>query len=209
MKKAPASLAAAVMVLTAVVAGCTSQQQEAEQPTPSDPQPRQEAATLPPKTDTERTDEEIAKELRGKIEADSQLSNYDITVEVKDNRTSITGAVPNRMMKDKIDLLASTVAGQAQTMNEVTITYTYAPPVGPRSDAEIKHEMQKKMDLDSELSEVPISLEVVDRTIMLTGVVPSERIRKKAGDLARTVAGAERIENQLQVKRLARTKTAE
>jgi len=206
MKKSAGHLAAAVLVVLALAAGCAKQQEGAESPSE---EPREWTEAPQPGSEQARTDEEISEELKKKIEADNQLSNYNITITVKDKQTSITGAVPNRNMKDKLDLLASTVAGQEQIMNEVTITYSYAPPVGPRSDSEIRDEMRQKIDLDSELSQIPFNLEVVQRTIMLTGVVPSEYIKSKAGDLARTIAGAERVENELLVKRLATTKAAE
>jgi len=206
MKKSAGHLAAAVLVVLALAAGCAREQEEAEKPGEEE---REWTEAPQPSPEQARTDDEIAEELRNKLEADNQLSNYNITIVVKDKQTSITGAVPNRNMKDKLDLLASTVAGQEQIMNEVTITYSYAPPVGPRSDSEIKDEMRTKMEIDSELSQIPLNLEVVERTIMLTGVVPSEYIKAKAGDLARTIAGAERVENELLVKRLATTKAAE
>jgi len=206
MKKSAGHLAAAVLVVLALAAGCAKEQEEAEKPGEEE---REWTEAPQPSPELARTDDEIAEELREKLEADNQLSNYNITIVVKDKQTSITGAVPNRNMKDKLDLLASTVAGQDQIMNEVTITYSYAPPVGPRSDSEIRDELRTKMEIDSELSQIPLNLEVVERTIMLTGVVPSEYIKAKAGDLARTIAGAERVENELLVKRLATTKAAE
>ena len=206
MKKSGGLLAVAALVVLALAAGCAKEQEEAEKP---GEEPREWTEAPQPGSEQARTDDEIAEELRNKLEADNQLSTYNITSVVKDKQTSITGAVPNRNMKDKLDLLASTVAGQDQIMNEVTITYSYAPPVGPRSDSEIRDELQTKMEIDSELSQIPVNLEVVERTIMLTGVVPSEYIKSKAGDLARTIAGAERVENELLVKRLATTKAAE
>ncbi len=175
-------LTVALVVLLAGIVGCEKRgKEEAEMP-------------------KARSDTVMTAELDAKMLADSQLRGLDIVVSTKDAVIQITGKVPSNELKKKAETIAGTVAGAKAIKSKLKVTGLPAAPVGDRSDSDIQIELKAKLLADSELSGWAINTEVIDGTIIMTGIVDSENLKRKAGKLAKTVAGAKDIENNLAIR---------
>ena len=168
------------------VTGCREEERGARSDAPTGKERIEEVARDP---------DEMADEFMAKIEADNQLKEYDIKSSVtKDGKLMITGQVPTADMKKKAERLAKTVMGIRTVENDLAV-------VGGRvterdlSDRALRRELQQKIDADSELKDYPMSIEVEGRRVMIEGFVQTAAERKKAIELAETVAGLTEVDS--------------
>jgi len=151
----------------------------------------------------ERSDAAITTELKAKLLADSQLSGFSVDVDTNQRQVVMTGEVPDNELKKKAERLARTVQGVRTISNQLVVTGEKMPPSSERSDTGILTELKAKLFADSELSGWGIDIDVVDREITMTGTVAREELKRKATELAETVAGVKKINNNIQVKAMA------
>ena len=69
----------------------------------------------------------------------------------------------------------------------------------PRSDAAISTEVETQLALQEDLAGAQIEAAAVNGQVTLTGVVPSEKARDRAEDVAEDVSGVENVQNRLRV----------
>jgi len=148
----------------------------------------------------ERSDLSINSELKAKLLADSQLSGFSVDVDTQQHKVVMTGEVANKIMKDKAQRLAKTVQGVRSIDNQLVITGEKVPPESERSDTGIHTELKAKLFADSELSGWAINVDVEDRVVTLTGTVDTQELKTKATELGETVAGVERLNNDLEIE---------
>ena len=151
------------------------------------------------KPQKERSDSGMGVELKTKFFADSQLSGWDVNIDVKNGVITMTGTVPNEQHKRKADMLAKTIAGQRGINNELQVTDEQVEEE-KRSDRAIGAETKAKLFADSELSGWRINVDTQDGIVMMQGEVESEMLKRKATALAQTVAGVREVKNQITVK---------
>lgn len=67
-------------------------------------------------------------------------------------------------------------------------------------DALLFREVQRLLLEDDDLEQVAIAARVSERVVTLEGDVPTEALKKRAGEVAREVAGVERVVNRIAVQ---------
>ena len=157
----------------------------------------------------QRSDSAMSMEMRMKLLVDSQLNGYDIDVEVNDGIIALVGAVPSDEMRRKAERLAKTVSGARDVKVSLNVTNEPMPPAEKRSDTGMKSELKAKLMADSELSGWRTGIDVNDGIATISGEVDNERLKKKATELAETVAGLRQIRNDLRVMTSATERSVE
>lgn len=148
-----------------------------------------------------RLSKELTDEFIAKIEADSQLKDYPITVMARrGNVLRLAGTVPNRQYRRKAATIAWTISGVRKVENELETTGVELPPEKMLTDKELRKEIERKMAADSELKEYDISVEVDQGKATLKGAVETRKERRKVAKLAETVHGVKKIDNQVERK---------
>ena len=175
--------------------------------TPEAPAAAQPAA-MPDKPEP-RGDAAMANELRAKTLADSQLSYWDISVNVTNGAMTLTGTVPTEELKKKANVLAKTVSGTKSITDNLQVTNEPVTPVEKRGDTAIKIELKEKLLADSELSAWKTTVDVHNGVVTLNGSVDTEQAKKKATELTQTVFGVKDIRNDLMVKGADAEKTTD
>lgn len=147
----------------------------------------------------DRKPENLAEEFEDKLDADNELSEYDIEVVVdRDKVLKMTGVVPDATLKEKAGRLAGTVAG-VKSINNSLILSGERPEDRDFSDRQLRRELEKKIDADNELEIYPIDVEVDDARATITGSVSNDQERSKTMELAGTVTGFSEIRNKLRL----------
>ncbi|NQT20790.1 MAG: BON domain-containing protein [Planctomycetes bacterium] len=145
-----------------------------------------------------RLADELKDEFTAKIRADNQLQDYKIEAWMeKGNILNISGRVPNKEYRRKVESLARTVAGVTKIRNQVKVSAIEFPPEKVLTDKQLKSEIERKIAADSELKKYDISVAVDKGEATLKGSVESRSDRRKAAKLAETVKGVSRIENEI------------
>ena len=148
-----------------------------------------------------RFDKQLEHEFKGKMSADNLLKDYTIKGKVKNGELTITGQVPREDLKTKAQDIAKTVTGLKGIQNNVEIGGKEAPKK-ELTDDNLRDELEEKMAFDHQLKDVPLMVQVKDGKATITGMVPSEDIRKKVSTLADTVSGMTGVDNQLKVQEM-------
>lgn len=140
-------------------------------------------------TERDLSDRALRRELKKKIDADSELKDYPISIEVDGRKAMIEGFVQTRAERKKTIELAETVAG----LTEVDSSDL-------RLADELKDEFMAKVRADNQLQDYTIEAWVEKGNILnLSGRVPNKAYRRKAETLARTVDGVRKIRNEIKV----------
>jgi len=135
------------------------------------------------------SDGAMRRELKRKIDADSQLKEYPISVSVEDGKATVEGFVQTGEERRKVIKLSNTVAGLTEVKDEL------------RLSEELKNEFMAKIKADNQLKEYRLEAWVEKGNILkIKGTLPNRAYRRKAETLARTVAGVRKIDSNIEVE---------
>jgi len=194
-------------------------QEEAKKPSdtePVEPQEGEAATPAPPERTVEqgrpkeeagpesvrRMDNQLEREFKRKMRADSRLSEYEVKASVRNCELTITGSVPNEELKMKADALAKTVAGLKAVKNELATNAKMAE-ISKMTDDDFKGELKDKIEADGQLRDHKLDVVVLEGKATITGTVPSEELKKKVTMLAETVQGLGEVKNDVRVQEAA------
>jgi len=149
-----------------------------------------------------RLSDEMAEEFMAKVEADSELRDFDLGVEMtRGNHMTITGRLPNKDYRKKAEELAETVSGVGKVENKIATSEEMAvPPLKAMSDEKLRRELEEKIAADDDLRDTDITVEVQNGEAIIRGTVPDSKVRRKIEKLARTVTGITDIENKVELQ---------
>ena len=104
-------------------------------------------------------------------------------------------------MKGAVALSVAIILVLATPMSGAAASRTNAPATrkGPKSDGEIHDQVLIKLAGDADVKGTGINVEVKDGVVTLTGKVQTDKIKAKAGRLAKRVRGVKAVVNQLAV----------
>jgi len=191
-------------------------QEEAKKPSemePAEPKEDEAASPAPPERTVEpgqpkedmgaenvrRMDNQLEREFKRKVRADSRLSEYEIKADVKNCELAITGSVANDELKMKADAIAKTVTGLKAVRNEL-MTNAKMAEMPKMTDDDFRDELEDKIDADSDLRDHKFEVMVQGGKATITGIVPSEEAKKKITMLAETVQGLGEVNNLVRVQ---------
>lgn len=167
----------------------------------------------------ERSDEEIAQDIRHNLLIDPYVNRFDLDVTVDHGVARLTGSVDSYFEKWQAGDLASTVQGVTAVRNRLDVDYeplTYetsfydwdvidtdydvsgAETVAAKGDWEIREDIQDELWWSPFVDSDEVSVTVIDGEATLTGAVDSWAERREATEQA-LEGGAILVRNQLDV----------
>lgn len=146
-----------------------------------------------------RSDWEIKEDVEDALLMDPAAESYEINVEVRDNKVTLSGAVDSWQEKQLAATVAKGVKGVRAITNNIVVDYRVTRP-----DHEIKREIEKALRWDALVDHALIDVEVKDGKVMLSGAVGSAAEKSEAIGHC-WVAGVDSVDAlNLQVKYWAR-----
>ncbi len=148
---------------------------------------------------SKRADDEIREDVKKALLADPATDSYELDVAVKDQVVTLTGKVESRAELELAGTVAKGVKGAVGLQNRIELEYT-----GTRPDAEIAHDIERRLRWDTLVDDSLIDVEVSGGVVTLKGVVGSVSEKRRSSYDA-WVAGVNDVKSDdLDVERWAR-----
>jgi len=142
-----------------------------------------------------RPDFDIVQDVRHRIINNEMIATSWITVVSSNGAVTLTGKVGSWAEKQEAGIVAVEVRGVRKVNNEITVKYA-----SNRSAKDIKEDVEAKLDLDTYLNGLPVSVTVKDGVVTLSGTVGNEFERDRAEREVRYLAGVSDVKNDLKVE---------
>jgi len=136
-------------------------------------------------------------------------SAFDVDVDSDDGTVTLTGALPSNEIKVAVLDVARDTAGVLQVVDRIQVD----PHVVPGTEKEELAERLTELEIETAVYEQLLHAEGVDakwlrvlvdgRVVRLTGSVPDSNQKERAAALVASVAGVERVVNELEVSHRA------
>lgn len=140
------------------------------------------------------TDAEIRNNIQNILSWNTDIDVMDIDVSVEGGVVTLEGTVDEYWKKWKAVELVSDVSGVIDVLDEMTVV-----PTGSFIDKDIAETINDALDRNLYIDAEDITVEVEHGKVTLTGVVPTNFVRSKAGDIASYTAGVIDVHNNLVV----------
>ena len=133
-----------------------------------------------------------------------RVSALDVNVDTTNAIATLTGTVPTSDAKDTAGTIVADTSGVRDVRNLLTVDPTMRPKeenarLARRvADLETQTALSEALNENAELDGARVRVRVVDGVATLDGLVRSEAQKERAGELARTFPGVERLSNRLQ-----------
>lgn len=134
---------------------------------------------------------------KAKIElfADDRVKGRQIKVETVQGVVTLRGKVDSSEAKAAAASIAQGVDGAKSVRNDLQVVAPGDRPVVDASDKEITRQVEGRLSKDAQLKKVDVRTD--GGKVILTGTVPSIGASAHASELARNVAGARAVKNEL------------
>lgn len=140
------------------------------------------------------TDAEIRNNIENILSWNTDIDVMEIDVTVEGGVVTLEGTVDEYWKKWKAVELVSDVSGVIDVIDEMTVV-----PTGSFIDQDIAETINNALDRNLYIDAEDITVEVEHGKVTLTGVVPTNFVRSKAGDIASYTAGVIEVHNNLVV----------
>jgi osmotically-inducible protein OsmY len=140
------------------------------------------------------TDAEIRNNIQNILSWNTDIDVMDIDISVEGGVVTLEGTVDEYWKKWKAVELVSDVSGVIDVLDEMTVV-----PTGSFIDKDIAETINDALDRNLYIDAEDITVEVEHGRVTLTGVVPTNFVRSKAGDIASYTAGVIDVHNNLVV----------
>ncbi len=141
-----------------------------------------------------RSDTDIAQEIRRRIINSSVIKSDGLGVHVLDGGVTLSGVVPSYSEAQQAVLLASEVSGARSVQNNMVVSFA-----SQRSDADIRKDIQARLQRDVYLVGLPIKTAVMDGVVTLSGEVGNAYQKSRAGEDALWIGNVTNVKNDLAV----------
>jgi osmotically-inducible protein OsmY len=142
----------------------------------------------------ERTDSEIASDIRDALRRDDYVDRYDITVDVYDSKAYLSGEVDSWYMRQQAEEAAAGVRGLVDIQNNLKVDYE----VTAKSDQEIEEDIRSELWWSPFVDADDISVDVQSGVATLMGTVEDWDELQSAKENARE-GGATAVISKLQI----------
>lgn len=143
-----------------------------------------------------RSDSDIERELKSRLESDPDTNDTDIAIVVKDGIVTLTGFVRGFRQRRSVETLAKTVIGVAGLINDIELRL---PLLQRRPDPEIARDALEAINRRLPYSGDRIRVVVEDGLICLEGQVEWAYQNEAAEEVAQAVRGVRGMDNKLEV----------
>jgi osmotically-inducible protein OsmY len=140
------------------------------------------------------TDDEIARNLRGRLEKDFLVPQGRITADVQDGIVTLTGTVDWHLQRFAADDEAQKTVGVRQVVNQITIDGSHTSP------SEIEAAIRKALTRSAQVAAQQIQVSVEGAHVTLTGTVRSFAERQAAEDAAWRAKGVTEVTDNLAIQ---------
>ena len=137
-------------------------------------------------------DDTITAAVEEELLHDPVVEAFRIAVGCRDGVVELTGVAENILAKERSLNIAETVKGVRSVVNRIRVV-----PAGTRSDTIIRRDVIQALAGDPAVESYDIAVSVVDREVTLRGQTDSFREKELAGTVAKSVAGVEALDNQI------------
>lgn len=134
-----------------------------------------------------RSDPDLRTDIENALRSDYVTEAYEIAVDVDSGEATLTGVVDSWAEKQAAADIAKRIRGLQEVHNNITVS-----PRFERTDAEVKHDIQHRLEADVYVDERLIDVAVEGGDVLLSGVVGSMQEKWQAR-LDAYVAGAESV----------------
>jgi osmotically-inducible protein OsmY len=128
-------------------------------------------------TPVSRPDEDIQKDVQIALRQDPATESYQVTVAVKNAIATLSGSVGSSAESQLATRIADGVKGLKEVQNNLTINYA-----ATRTDAEIAADVKAALQWDIWVNGDPITAEVKDGNVTLSGTTGSALAKARAVD---------------------------
>lgn len=132
----------------------------------------------------ERSDGEIAEDVKAALRWDPVTERTEVTVTVHDQRVRLEGAVDSWAERDLVERRAMGVRGVRDVTNRVRVDYG-----AKRAAEEISDDVESRLRWDALVDERRIDVDVAEGRVKLTGVVGSLAEKWRAQESVLSVSG--------------------
>jgi hyperosmotically inducible protein len=127
--------------------------------------------------------------------ADERVKGRQISVETVKGSVTLRGKVDSNEAKAAAGSIAQAVDGAKSVRNDLQVVPPADRPVVDASDKEITRQVEGRLSKDMQLKKVDVRTD--GGKVILTGTVPNIGASARASELARDVAGARAVKNEL------------
>lgn len=160
------------------------------------------ASTRTQKSFGEQVDDAmISTRVKSELIADPLTKAHEIDVEVFKGRVQLNGFVRSTAMRNQAVMLARRVSGVVAVENNLKLK-----PEGDRTggeyvdDTTLSVKVKSALASDDRTNAFRINVETRDSVVLLAGFVNSATAQTAATEIARSVNGVVRVDNQIAVK---------
>jgi hyperosmotically inducible periplasmic protein len=148
-------------------------------------------------------DATITSKVRTALVLSKQVSPFDIQVKTTQGQVSLDGEVPSEQIKAVAGAIVQDTSGVKEVHNNLGINPSTSrnletERLGDRvADLEIRTMVSEGLSQNTELAAKPITTDVKDRTVTLSGTVQTANERSAAEQIAWQVAGVQGVTDHL------------
>jgi osmotically-inducible protein OsmY len=143
----------------------------------------------------DRTDEEVAANIKDALIYDPRVSSFDVDVEVKNGVATLTGIVDNLKAKKSAERDAENTIGAWRVENYIRVRPQERP-----QDVELAEKIRRALFWNPFVKRYDISVEVINGKAYLDGIVDSYSEKMYAQDIASRVNGVVEVENRIEIR---------
>ena len=141
------------------------------------------------------SDSWVTAKTKIELFADERVKGRQINVETLRGAVTLRGKVDSNEAKAAAASIAQAVDGAKKVRNDLQVVPPGDRPLVDASDKEITHQVEVRLSQDAQLKKVDVRTD--GGKVILTGSVPSIGASARASELARDVAGARAVKNEL------------
>ena len=142
-----------------------------------------------------RFDADIFLEVWRRLFNSTFVKPKGLDVSLDDGVVTLSGKVESWAEFKEAELLASEVRGVRSVTNNITVEFP-----SKQSDQDIRNDVISSISRDVYLTGLPISVDVKEGVVTLTGSVGNAYQKKLAGDVILWVSNVKKVDNKLDVK---------
>lgn len=142
----------------------------------------------------------ITTAVKTRLLADETTPGFEINVDASNGRVTLFGSVDSDQMKRRAEAETRKVAGVQDVENMLQVVAPAAQPAVARADADLATEVEKRISERTELAANPVTVQVENAVVRLTGTIDGSGDRLAALSAARGVVGVTKVIDDLRVE---------
>lgn len=138
--------------------------------------------------------QQIEKKVLAKISADSELGVYNLEVDIKDQKTNLTGKLPNDLLKEKAGKIVKETIADLPLNNKIVVVDL------PPNEFEIKQEIDQIVKVFNQIEGIKIKAIFEDGILNLTGEALELTEVEKINNSFAQIKGINEVNNNIKIQ---------